>query len=174
MLTHGAGSPRTRTDTGEGLHRVMSPPVPDSRAADQCQPACNSRGRVSARKDEDSYANVRLNWHACSQRLSRVGGACGQASLEDRVLTNSNTSTYIYIYIRTDIFALMIQIVFATGSRVAEMLPSREQSRGPGCFCTLCLHVHSAVAVASHATSADFTPPRPPAETHNNKCVISV
>ena len=81
---------------------------------------------------------------------------------------------YIYIYIRTDIFALMIQIVFATGSRVAEMLPSREQSRGPGCFCTLCLHVHSAVAVASHATSADFTPPRPPAETHNNKCVTSV
>ena len=98
MLTHGAGSPRTRTDTGEGLHRVMSPPVPDSRAADQCQPACNSRGRVSARKDEDSYANVRLNWHACSQRLSRVGGACGQASLEDRVLTNSNTSKYIYTH----------------------------------------------------------------------------
>ena len=171
MLTHGAGSPKTRTDTGEGLHRVMSPPVPDSRAADPCQLACNRRGRVSARKDEDSYANVRLNWHACSQRLSRVGGACGQASLEDRVLTNSNTSKYIYSHrhFRLDDSDSVCDWIECCRDAALTRAISRS---------SMSLHLVPACALGSCCFLAcdvsRLYPPAPPTETHNNKCVTSV
>ena len=94
MLTHGAGSPRTRMDTGEELHRVTSPPVTDSGAAAQCHLACAQQQQepsVSAQGRSQSCCNVRLNGHVCSKRVARGGGACGQASMEDRALTYSST-----------------------------------------------------------------------------------